>query len=145
MAGVINIMGFIALSLRDLRESEQLQSLQSSRFVDVVTGTCLKQDTPCSCICPGRANCEEKSGIQRCLKCPSSASYCSSPCLPNAVEHYDRKRGKVECRCRCADFSVADSGRGGLCKVTPQARQSLFMSLNSDCYSLYLLTVWMHV
>ena len=118
MAGTTNVEGSIVLSLRDIKVSESLQPLQSSQFVDVVAGSCMKQDTDCSCECPGRASCEEKWDVQRCLACPSTASYCSAPCPSHAVEHYNHKQGKVECKCRCADFNLAGMRKDGSCKVT---------------------------
>ncbi len=129
LAGVTNITGSISLSLQNFEMTQQLNPLRSSHFIDVKSGVCIQQETNCPCECPGRGKCEERSGIKRCLPCPSSASYCFSPCPPGTVEQYNKKQDKVECKCRCADFSLRDYENGGICKVisSPSSSYLSFM------------------
>ena len=129
LAGVSNVAGSIELYLQNFKITKQLQPLQSSHFIDIKSSVCMKQETDCPCECPGRANCEEKNGIKRCLQCLNS--YCSSPCPPGTVEQYNLKQNKVECKCRCADFSLRDNGNSGDCKVYYHHHCLLFMHTRS--------------
>ena len=107
------------LDFRYLKSSKYLQPWKSAELVDIVTGLCLQQASPCACNCPGNAPCHSFGNINLCQACACAGNpscSCVQPCPPGTIEDKDIT-GTIRCKCRCSDFGLADLNANGTCEV----------------------------